>query len=104
MEESFFKRVYQIVERVPCGKVASYGQIARMAGSPRAAKQVGYAMRRCPSELPWHRIVRANGSIAVGVCESFCRAMLEAEGISFLANGKIDIKLYCWDGIEPAKK
>lgn len=99
-EESFFKRVYRVVERVPRGKVASYGQIAWMIGSPRAARQVGYAMRRCREDLPWYRIVRADGSIVGGVYEPLCRQMLKAEGISFLADGRVDMKLCCWDGMK----
>ena len=50
---SFFASVYALVAQIPPGFVASYGQLARMLGAPRAARQVGWTMRRCPDELPW---------------------------------------------------
>ena len=53
----FFDEVYRIVARIPHGKVASYGQIARLLGRPGAARQVGWAMRHCPGGLPWQRVV-----------------------------------------------
>lgn len=62
----FTDRVYAIVEQIPRGRVASYGQIARLAGRPRAAREVGWAMRRCPEALPWQRVVLRDGSIAGG--------------------------------------
>ena len=96
--KSFFERVYEIVARVPRGRVVSYGQIAWMLGSPRAARQVGYAMRRCPEELPWQRVVRSDGSIAGGGCEQLRRAMLKQEGILFRADGSVDIEACRWDG------
>ena len=60
---SFFASVYALVAQIPPGFVVSYGQLARMLGAPRAARQVGWAMRRCPDALPWQRVVRADGSI-----------------------------------------
>lgn len=65
------------------GFVASYGQLARMLGAPRAARQVGWAMRRCPDELPWQRVIREDGTIAGGEYAPLRRAMLEAEGVPF---------------------
>lgn len=96
--KSFFDQVYEVVARIPCGKLVSYGQIARMLGRPRAARQVGYAMRCCPEELPWQRVVRSDGSIAGGGYMQLRRAMLEQEGIPFLADGRADIAACCWDG------
>ena len=66
-QDSFFARVYDIVAQIPYGRATSYGQIARLLGSPRAARQVGWAMSTCPEELPWHRVVKADGSIAAGL-------------------------------------
>ena len=96
--KSFFEQVYEIVARVPRGSVVSYGQIARMLGSPRAARQVGYAMRCCPEELPWQRVVRSDGSISGGGFEQLRRAMLEQEEVPFCGDGRVDIAACCWDG------
>ena len=60
---SFFASVYALVAQIPPGFVASYGQLARMLGAPRAARQVGWAMRRCPDALPWQRVVRQDGTL-----------------------------------------
>lgn len=65
-ENGFFQQVYAIVAQIPAGQTLSYGEIARMLGRPRAARMVGWAMRRCPDGLPWHRVIRADGSIAEG--------------------------------------
>ena len=75
---SFFASVYALVAQIPPGFVASYGQLARMLGAPRAARQVGWAMRRCPDELPWQRVIREDGTIAGGEYAPLRRAMLEA--------------------------
>ncbi|MGE9959466.1 MGMT family protein [Cloacibacillus porcorum] len=96
--DSFFDRVYRLVKKIPRGKVASYGQIAWMLDSPRAARQVGWAMRRSPKGLPWQRVVRADGSIAVGVDGGVCRALLEAEGVLFLPDGRVDMRACRWNG------
>lgn len=94
----FFEKVYAVVERIPCGKVVSYGQIAWMLGSPRAARQVGWAMRRCPDKLPWQRVVMADGTVTSGEYAEIRRALLEAEGVPFLANGRVDMAACQWDG------
>ncbi len=96
----FFARVYDIVKMVPRGRVVSYGQIARMIGAPRCARQVGWAMRVCPDSLPWQRVIKSDGSIAGGGWAQMRRAMLEAEGILFLPDGRVDIKACQWNGRE----
>lgn len=98
---SFFQLVYDLVSRIPEGRVASYGQIARMLGRPHAAREVGWAMRCCPDGLPWQRVVMADGSIAGGDFADMRRAMLEAEGVAFLLNGKVDMTVCRWDGGNP---
>lgn len=98
---SFFQLVYDLVSRIPEGKVASYGQIARMLGRPHAAREVGWAMRCCPDGLPWQRVVMADGSIAGGDFADMRRAMLEAEGVAFLLNGKVDMTVCRWDDGNP---
>ena len=91
MSGGFFKAVYAVVARIPEGSVMTYGDIARRIGYPGRARYVGYAMRACPDELPWHRVVRADGSIAGGGFAPVRRALLEREGIPFLPDGRVDL-------------
>ena len=92
----FFEQVYAYVAQIPHGQVASYGQIARFLGSPRGARQVGRAMRHCPAQLPWQRVVMADGSITGGLYAELRRQMLEDEGVTFLLNGKVDMARHRW--------
>ncbi len=99
----FNSRVYEIVSRIPEGKVVSYGQVASMAGSYRASRAVGYAMHRNPyhGALPCHRVVFQNGSLTDGYAfggKDVQRQLLEAEGITFTKDGCVDMKRYRWDG------
>ena len=73
----FFKQVYTVVEQIPYGRVVSYGQIARMLGRPRAARMVGWAMRSCPGNLPWQRVVMTDGSITGGVYANIRKDLLK---------------------------
>ena len=59
-------RIYEVVERIPHGRVATYGQVAALAGAPRHARQVGYALYDLPSgqSLPWHRVINAKGEVS----------------------------------------
>ena len=98
--EAFFAKVYRVVARIPRGRVASYGQIAWMVGAPRSARQVGWAMRRCPDELPWQRVVKADGTLAGGAYLPMRRAMLEAENVPFLPDGRVDLASCRWKGNE----
>ena len=97
---SFFASVYALVAQIPPRFVAAYGQLARMLGAPRAARQVGWAMRKCPEELPWQRVVKSDGSIAGGSYAELRRALLEAEGVPFLPDGRVDLPACRWDGEE----
>ena len=96
MEAGFFQAVYEIVAQIPRGYVVSYGQIARLLGSPRAARQVGWAMRQCPEELPWQRVLMSDGSIAGGGWAELRRALLEEEGVPFLPDGRVDMARCAW--------
>ena len=89
----FFQEVYNIVAAIPEGKVMSYGQIARLLGRPRAAREVGRALRFCPEHLPWQRVVMADGAIAVGGHGETRKALLEAEGVIFLPDGRVNMKI-----------
>ena len=96
--DTFSAQVYEIVAQIPPGKVISYGQIARLLGNPRGARRVGRAMGRCPDHLPWQRVVMADGSIAGGPSAPVRRAMLAAEGVSFLPGGRVDMASCAWLG------
>ena len=98
MDESFFERVYQLVRQVPAGKIVSYGQIARLLGCPRAAREVGWAMRKCPDDVPWQRVVMADGTIAGGLYAPLREAMLRQEGVPFLPDGRVDLAHCRWPG------
>ena len=97
---TFFDKVYEIVARVPRGRVISYGQIARLLGSPRAARTVGWALSVCPENLPWQRVVRSDGTIAGGGFAELRRAMLLEEGISFLEDDCVDMEKCEWRGAD----
>ena len=92
----FFKQVYEIVEQIPYGKVISYGEIAALLGRPRAAREVGRAMRFCPDGLPWQRVVMADGSVTGGEYALFRRAMLESEDVPFLPDGRVAMAECRW--------
>mgnify|MGYP000946281294 FL=1 len=95
--DAFFDAVYAVVACIPLGRVASYGQIARILSHPRGARQVGRAMRHCPDGLPWQRVVMADGAITGGVYASLRQAMLEAEGVPFLPDGRVDMGKARWN-------
>lgn len=102
MPNSLYERIYEVVERIPEGRVATYGQIAHLAGIPKGARQVGYAMaalgRGTPRPgVPWHRVVNAKGESSIGG-EQIPR--LEAEGVVFDGKGRIDLKVYGWSEYE----
>ena len=102
MDEGFFQRVYDVVRRIPCGSVTTYGQIARMIGEPRKARYVGFAMHASPGVaggVPCHRVVFADGSLAPGFAFGGAdeqRRMLEEEGVAFLPGGKVDLCRCGW--------
>ena len=89
-----FESVYEAVKRIPCGFVASYGQIAKAAGCPRAARQVGWALHVNPEPgvIPCHRVVNKEGRVAPAFAfggECVQRALLEKEGVKFGADGYV---------------
>ena len=97
---SVYDEIYAWVRRVPEGKVATYGQVARLAGKC-SARQVGYAMAAVPdgSGIPWHRIINSQGRISLRTGSEghlMQRILLEAEGIVFSRDGKIDLAEYRW--------
>ena len=96
-----YARFYQVIQQIPSGRVATYGQIAALAGFPSYARQVGYALHATPDglELPWHRVINAKGMISLksdGPFDSVQRQMLEAEGIQFDEKNRVPLKIYQW--------
>ncbi|MCL2189615.1 MAG: MGMT family protein [Defluviitaleaceae bacterium] len=96
MSNPFYTAIYELVAQIPNGRVTSYGAIARALGHPRSARTVGWAMAHCPEGLPWQRVVMADGAIAAGEYAALRRAILEDEGVSFLPDGRVDMKKAGW--------
>lgn len=101
--DSFGDRVYWLVRQIPAGRVATYGEVATYAGSPRAARAVGQLMKRSPElaqPIPWHRVINARGGIShrgdVGRAHRQ-RDRLEEEGIVFASDGTCDLDEYRWE-------
>lgn len=99
--DGFFERVYEVVEQIPEGMVATYGQVAKLVGEPRKARYVGFALHvnPRPGEIPCHRVVFADGRI----CEGFAfggagvqRRLLEDEGVSFRDENHVDLGVCRW--------
>ena len=102
--EGFFERVYEVVEQIPEGMVATYGQVALLAGRPRSARYVGYALHGNPrpGEIPCHRVVFADGRI----CDGFAfggpdaqRELLLGEGVAFKDDMHVDLAACRWPEI-----
>jgi methylated-DNA-protein-cysteine methyltransferase-like protein len=98
---TFFAHTYALVRKVPRGRVVTYGQVARALGAPGAARTVGWAMRVCPDQVPWHRVVNAQGEISLRPTTGYHeqRARLRAEGVRFGRAGRIDLSKYGCKGI-----
>lgn len=94
-------RIWQVIRRVPRGRVVTYGQVARLAGIPGRARQVGYALAALPesSTVPWQRVVNAAGRVSRRRrpgAELTQRMLLLAEGVRFDARGRIPLATYRW--------
>ena len=103
MKNNSFTKIYEIVKKIPYGKVASYGQIALLAGNPRWSRVVGYALHvnPDPEHIPCHRVVNRFGYVSPAFIfggENRQSALLEAEGVAFIAEGQVDMKKYRWNG------
>ena len=99
---AFNDAVYEVVRQIPAGRVASYGQVVRMVGRPRNARFVGYALHVNPEPgiIPCHRVVFKDGSLAPGFAfggEDEQRRLLEAEGVAFLDDGRVDMVRHAWE-------
>lgn len=104
--EIFDRSVWDLVSRIPVGKVVTYGQIARCLPTPAGMnlpsyevlgpRWVGAAMARCPDEYPWQRVVNAQGKISQRPGAGNQKELLQVEGVVFKDNGSIDLKLFAW--------
>ncbi|MGD8904931.1 MAG: MGMT family protein [Anaerolineae bacterium] len=109
MTSLFFEQVYQVVRCIPPGKVATYGQIARILGKPRGARTVGWALHSLPEgrDVPWQRVINARGIITLdahGPGGAIQRSLLEAEGIKFDEQGRVDLEVCGWAGLDLGKR
>ena len=95
------EKIWQVVNQIPRGKVATYGQIARLADLPGYARYVGYTMKMLPSgtRLPWYRVVNSQGKLSFPTDSSQYqrqKSKLEAEGVVFI-KGRFSLREYQWD-------
>jgi methylated-DNA-protein-cysteine methyltransferase-like protein len=98
---SSYARIYSVVRRIPTGRVATYGQVAHLAGLPGHARQVGYALHALATDrpVPWHRVLNARGEVSLRRtpgAEEIQRAFLEEEGVEFDARGRVELNRYQW--------
>ena len=96
-----YERIYEVVRHIPPGRVATYGQVAALAGMPGQARLVGYALNTLPDDhdVPWQRVINAQGRISERgdpEWEEFQRILLEAEGVAFNEDGVISLSTYRW--------
>lgn len=106
MSMNFFAKVYYYTKKIPAGRLASYGQIAALAGSPRAARQVGWALHIMPAadyqKIPWQRVINSQGYISTTCLEhpaDLQKRLLEQEGVEVQKKGDrwwIDLEKYQW--------
>lgn len=103
---SFYQKIYNLVKKIPSGKVATYGQIAGLCGSPRGAQMVGWALHVLPEkklkEVPWHRVINREGRISTTCLEhpaDIQAFLLKKEGVDVVKTNNnyfIDLKKYLW--------
>ncbi|MCJ2543117.1 MGMT family protein [Thermostichus vulcanus] len=108
---NLYQRFYDVVRRIPTGRVATYGQVARLAGYPGYARQVGYALFRLQGEetdIPWQRVINAQGRISYSPFrlgqDHLQKVLLEAEGIRFDSDHRVDLQCFGWDPASPDDK
>jgi methylated-DNA-protein-cysteine methyltransferase-like protein len=104
MSTTLYDRIYDIVRHIPSGRVATYGQVATVVGSPVTAREVGEAMaalrdRQPELPVPWQRVINAQGKVSTGPRQ---QQLLEQEGVVFNARGFTDLRRFGWPGPDPA--
>ena len=100
-----YEPIYSLVRGIPKGRVATYGQIAALAGFPRHARQVGYALSALTADasVPWQRVINARGEISKRVKPGYPdlqRLLLEDEGVVFDHRGRVDLQRFQWQPAE----
>ncbi len=101
LDQTSTQLIYAVVRQIPFGKVASYGQVARIAGHGIQARQVGYALAALKSgtDVPWQRVINAQGRISLpGVGGAIQQKLLLEEGVEFDENDRIDFERFGWEG------
>jgi methylated-DNA-protein-cysteine methyltransferase-like protein len=109
-KRTFYEQVYEVVRRIPAGKVTSYGRVAQMLGRPHAARAVGYALSALPDQrkqadfqrVPWQRVVNSVGRISItGPADAAQRQaeLLRAEGVEVSDQLRIDLDRFLWEGL-----
>ena len=99
---SSYRLFYDVVRRIPYGRVTTYGAVAHTAGLPGHARHVGFAMAALPDDhdVPWHRVINARGEVSSraggSTFERIQRVILESEGVIFDARGRVDLDVYGW--------
>jgi methylated-DNA-protein-cysteine methyltransferase-like protein len=97
----FTKNVIHIIQHIPKGKVLTYGRIARLAGNPRAARQVSWVLHSSSKKhkLPWHRVISSNGAISIKSIDgkTIQKNLLQKEGIKISDHFKVDLDQYLWE-------
>ena len=103
MSSNFYEKVYSVTKKIPKGRVTTYGRIAVILGSPRAARAVGYALHLLNDEkVPWQRVINSRGEISFKgqtVRYNLQKKLLESEGVVFDKAGKVDLKKQGWPKI-----
>jgi len=105
VHSNFYTRVYEVVRLIPHGKAATYAQVAAIVSHRGAARTVGWALRALKdgTDVPWHRVINARGSISTSYQEGgeiLQQTMLEEEGIVFDDQGRADLSIYGWEGLD----
>ena len=113
-QAAYYEQVWELVRQIPEGKVATYGQIAKMLPPPQGVeieaytafgpRWVGGAMANCPDDVPWQRVINSQGKISQRPGAQRQKELLIAEGVFFNEKGRIDLKKYGWSGSDPSDK
>ncbi len=98
--QPFTERIVEVISKIPTGYVLTYGAVAELAGNPRAARQVSWALKSLSGKykLPWHRVINSKGEISLPSRrgKELQQELLEAEGVKFTTSGKVDLSMYLW--------
>ena len=101
MVSSFYIRAIEIIKKIPEGKVATYGQVAKYAGNPQGTRQIARILHSSSEkhELPWHRVINSKGKISLNPGDGYelQKMLLENEGIQFDENDRVDLSKFGWN-------